>query len=194
MLPRHGARTPVLAGTLLLALAAAPPVPAEEYDGIDAATSQLGFSYTQMGVSLDGRFARYAARLTFDPERPEAARVALEVQMASVDAGNEEGTSELAGAAWFDTARYPVARFESTALQRLPTGQFELRGQLSIKGRTRAVVVPVRFQAQGARGLLSGEFSINRMDFGVGEGEWADTSVVANPVRVRFAFSLTSGK
>ncbi len=192
MLPRSGSRVAGLAGALLLALTVARPVPAVEYNAIDTAASRLEFSYSQMGVSLDGRFARYAGRLVFDPARPEAARVALEVQMASVDAGSEEGTSEVAGAAWFDTARHPMARFESTSLKRLPSGQYELRGNLAIKGRSRAIVVPVSYQAQGARGLLSGEFTFNRTDFGVGEGEWADTSVVANPVRVRFRFSLTA--
>ena len=142
-------------------------------------------------MSLDGSFARYAAQLDFDPARPEAAHVVLDVQMASVDAGAEEATSEVAGKDWFDTAHHPTAHFESTSVKRLPSGQYELRGNLAIKGRTRAIVVPVTYQAQGARGLLSGEFTFNRTDFGVGEGEWADTSTVANPIRVRFRFSLT---
>ena len=201
MLPRHGARPGVVrmlapALAVLLAGGAARPARAVEYTGIDAAASKLEFSYQEMGVSLDGSFARYAAQLGFDPARPEAARVVFDVQLASVDAGAEEATSEVAGAAWFDTARHPTAHFESTSVKRLPSGQYELRGNLSIKGRTRAIVVPLDFQAQGptqggARALLGGEFTFNRTDFGVGEGEWADTGTVANPIRVRFRFTLT---
>ena len=194
MLPRHGGRVLALAGTLLLALGAARPVPAVEYTGIDPAASKLEFSYQEMGVGLEGHFARYGATLAFDPGRPEAAHVTLEVQMASVDAGAEEATSEVAGKDWFDTARHPTARFESTAVKRLPSGQYELRGNLAIKGRSRALVVPLNYQAQGARGVLSGEFTFNRTDFGVGEGEWSDTGTVADPIRVRFRFSLTPGK
>ncbi len=193
MLPR-GRGALALAGVLLLALGVSRPLPAVEYTAIDPAASSLEFSYQQMGVTLDGRFARHTGTLAFDPARAEAARVALDVQLASIDAGSEEATSEVAGAAWFDTARHPLAQFRSTSARRLPSGQYELRGNLTIKGRTRAILVPVSYQAQGARGLLSGEFTFNRTDFGVGEGEWADTGIIANPIRVRFRFSLTAGK
>jgi polyisoprenoid-binding protein YceI len=52
----------------------------------------------------------------------------------------------------------------------------------------------VAYQAQGARGVLSGEFRINRSDYGVGEGEWADTSLVADAVKVRFSLVLVAAK
>jgi polyisoprenoid-binding protein YceI len=188
------ARRRVTALAVALPALAALPAQAIEYGGIDAAASRLGFTYTEMGVTLDGSFARYSAQLVFDPARPEAARVAVDVQMASVDAGAEEATTEVAGAAWFDTARHPVAHFESTRMKPLAPGRYQLSGQLTIKGRTRAIVVPVAYQAQGARGVLSGEFRINRSDYGVGEGEWADTSLVADAVKVRFSLVLVAAK
>ena len=187
-------RAAVLLGTLLLALTVARPARAVEYSGIDAAASRLAFTYSQMGVNLDGSFARYSARLAFDPGKPEGARVALDVQMGSIDAGAEEATAEVAGPAWFDTARHPLANFESTGVKLLAPGRYQLSGKLTIKGRTRAISVPVNYQAQGARGVLSGEFSFNRTDYGVGEGEWADTSIIANAVRVRFNLTLTAAK
>jgi polyisoprenoid-binding protein YceI len=180
-------------GALLLALLAS-PAHAVEYTGIDAAASKLLFTYTEMGVNLDGSFARYAAKLAFDPAQPQSARIALDVQMASVDAGAEEATAEVAGAAWFDTAHHPLAHFESTSVKLLAPGRYQLSGNLTIKGRTHAIVVPANYQAQGARGVISGEFRFNRTDYGVGEGEWADTSIVANAVRVRFNLTLVAGK
>ncbi len=42
--------------------------------------------------------------------------------------------------------------------------------------------------------MINGEFRFNRTDYGVGEGEWADTSIVANAVRVRFNLTLVAGK
>jgi polyisoprenoid-binding protein YceI len=183
----------LILGAALLGLAAR-PASAVEYTGIDAAASKLGFSYSEMGVDIDGGFARFSTRLAFDPAKPEAARVAVVVQMASVDAGAEEATAEAPGAAWFDTARYPVAHFESTALKLLAPGRYQLSGNLTIKGRTQAINLPVSYKTQGARGVLSGEFRINRTDYHIGEGEWADTSVVADAVRVRFSLTLTAGK
>jgi cytochrome b561 len=191
MLPRFGGRQLGQLGALLLLLGIARPAPAVEYGGIDPAASRLEFSYTEMGVNLVGSFARYSARLRFDPAKPETASVVFDVQMASVDAGADEATSEVAGADWFDTAHHPLAHFQSTSVKRLPSGQYQLSGNLDIKGHVHAILVPVTYQAQGARGQLSGEFGFNRTDYGVGEGEWADTSVVANAIRVRFRFALT---
>ena len=93
----------------------------------------------EMGVNLDGSFARYSAKLAFDPAKPQAARVAIDVQMASIDAGAEEATSEVAGAAWFDTVRHPLAKFESTGMKLLAPGRYQLSGNLTIKGRTHAI-------------------------------------------------------
>jgi len=179
---------------LLLLTFLAPAAQAVEYTGIDPAASKLGFTYTEMGVNIDGGFARYSAKLAFDPAKPEAARVAIDVQVASVDAGSQEATAEVAGAAWFDTARHPVAHFESTGVKLLAPGRYQLSGNLTIKGRTHAIAVLASYQAQAARGVLSGELRFNRTDYGVGEGEWADTSIVADAVRVRFNLTLTAGK
>jgi polyisoprenoid-binding protein YceI len=179
---------------LLLLAAMAPCAHAVEYTGIDAAASKLAFTFSEMGVDIDGSFAHFIVRLNFDPARPEAAHVALDVQMSSVDAGSEEATTEVAGADWFDSAHYPVSQFVSTGAKLLAPGRYQLSGNLSIKGRTRAISVPVNYQAQGARGVLSGEFRFNRNDFGVGAGEWADPSVVADSVRVRFSLTATAAR
>lgn len=192
-MPVRSMRHALPLGALLLAFLAHSAYTVE-YTGIDPAASKLAFTYTEMGVNLDGSFARYTAKLAFDPAQPQTARVAIDVQMTSVDAGAEEATTEVAGTAWFDTAHHPLAHFESTGVKLLAPGRYQLSGNLMIKGRTHAIVVPVSYQAQGVRGVLSGEFIFNRSDYGVGEGEWADTSIVANAVRVRFNLTLTAGK
>ena len=73
-------------------------------------------------------------------------------------------------------------------------GQFEVLGQLSIKGVSKEVSVPVSLsQTNSPQGLLSlakGEFQIKRVDFKIGDGEWGDTSIVANEVVVKFSLAL----
>ena len=187
-------RSLVSCGLLAAGALLVDPVLATEYNQIDVGASRIAFTYSEMGVNLDGGFARFSARLVFDPAKPEAARVAVDVQMASVDAGSPEATAEAAGAAWFDAAHFPVSHFESTSLKALGPGRYQLDGNLAIKGRTRPISVPLSFQAQGARGLLSGTFQINRNDFGVGAGEWADPSIVAPAVTVRVSFVLTAAR
>ena len=94
---------------------------------------------------------------------------------------------------WFDSGRFAQAQFRSSGVKVLGSGRFEVGGSLSIKGRTKELVVPVSL-ALGpgpGQGVASGSFTLKRLDFGLGEGEWADVSVVANEVQVRFKLQLT---
>jgi polyisoprenoid-binding protein YceI len=64
--------------------------------------------------------------------------------------------------------------------------RYSVAGKLTIKGRTRDVVVPATFTAQGATGVFAGSFTLRRGDFAIGEGAWSAFDVVANDVQVRF--------
>jgi len=66
-----------------------------------------------------------------------------------------------------------------------------VRGKLSIKGSSQDAVVPVAVTQAGANSTASGAFMIKRLDFKIGEGEWADTGMVANDVQVKFKLALT---
>jgi polyisoprenoid-binding protein YceI len=60
-----------------------------------------------------------------------------------------------------------------------------------IKGAAQNIVVPVQLAQAGASGTATGQFVIKRLDFKIGEGEWNDTSLLANEVQVRFKLALT---
>jgi polyisoprenoid-binding protein YceI len=175
-----------LALAAALGLATLAPAQAAEYKTIDPAASRIGFTYTQMGVAVDGHFGSFDARLNFDPAKPQAAKTVLELRLASIDTGSAEADSEVRGKAWFDTAAHPVARFESTSVKALGGNRFEVHGTLSIKGRSREVVAPLAYAAQGDRAAFDGSFVLKRADFGIGEGEWADFGIVANDITVNF--------
>ena len=118
-------RIPRLAGlAAFAAMTLSHPAAAVEYTAIDAAKSRLAFGYTQMGVPLEGDFTKFNVQLAFDPARPEAARAAMVVPLASVDAGFPDANTELTGKLWFDAAAHPTARFESTAVKALGGNRF----------------------------------------------------------------------
>jgi polyisoprenoid-binding protein YceI len=178
----------VLAGGVARAstpAAAAAPAPAAvgAYTRVLPQQSRILFTYTQMGVALQGSFSRFAAELSFDPARPATAHASFDVDLASIDAGSADANGEVAGSAWFNTRAFPVARFATSAVRALGGNRYEFTGQLSIKGRTHPLVVPATF---GADGALDGAFTLHRGDFAIGEGEWAAFDVVANDVQVRF--------
>ena len=155
------------------------------------AQSEIVFVSKQMGVPVEGRFKKFDAQLAFDPAKPEASKIAFTVDVASATLGVPETDAELPKAAWFNTSKFPQATFQSTAVKGLGGGRFEVSGTLGIKGATRNVVVPVVVTQSGTTTNATGTFSLKRLAFQIGQNEWADTSMVADDVQVKFKFALT---
>jgi len=80
--------------------------------------------------------------------------------------------------------------FQSTGVKPLGGGKFEFTGKLVIKGISRIVVVPVALtQAAGVTRAV-GSFTLKRLDFKIGDGEWNDVSLVADEVVVNLKLAL----
>ena len=89
-----------------------------------------------------------------------------------------QSDAELPKAPWFDTARFPQASFQSSAIKSLGGGRLRVAGKLTIKGITPGLVVPVTIAQSAGQSVATGGFTIQRLDFKIGEGEWTDTSMV----------------
>ncbi len=152
--------------------------------------SELGFTSRQMGVPVDGRFKRFDAKLNFDPKKPETGQVSFSIELGSVSLGAPELESELAKAPWFDSKKLPLASFQSSAIKAKGGNQFEVAGKLTIKGQSRDIVVPIQVTQAGSVTAASGGFVLKRLEFKIGDGEWADTSLVANEVQVKFKLAF----
>lgn len=153
--------------------------------------SSIEFSYSQMGVPMDGHFRRFSSQLHFDPVQPATAKVVIEVDLASIDTGTPELDTEAAGKDWFNLKSFPTARFVATGVRPLGGNRHSVTGTLTIKGRSRDVVVPATFTGQGNTGIFAGQFTIRRGDFAVGEGAWSAFDIVANDVTVRFRITAS---
>ncbi len=158
---------------------------------VDPAASELVFVTKQMGVPVEGRFQRWTADVALDPRKPESGHVGLRIQMDSVAFAAPEVTAEAQRAVWLDTARFPQAQFQSTAIRSTGGGRYEMNGRLTLKGRTHDVTVPVSLAQDGSDGTATGSFTLKRSDFRIGEGEWTDASLVAHEVQVRFRLALS---
>lgn len=165
---------------------------AVEYRQVQASESAVMFGYTQMGVAMEGKFSRFTSQLAFDPARLANARATIDIDIASIDTGVDEANEEVVGKQWFDTRTYPTASFVSSGLKSLGGNRYEAGGKLSIKGRTRDVVVPVTFTEAGARGRFDGVLNIKRLDYAIGEGAWSDVGTVANEIQIKFHFVVTA--
>jgi polyisoprenoid-binding protein YceI len=155
------------------------------------AQSEISFVTKQMGVPLEGHFKKFDAQISFDTAKPEAAKIAFAIDSGSATLGAPESDAELPKAAWFNVAKFPQASFQSSAVKALGAGKYQISGKLTIKGNVKDIDVPVALtQANGVTTAV-GQFAIKRLSFKIGEGEWADTSMVADDVQVKFKLAIS---
>jgi len=172
-----------------LALLAAATL-AQAQQAIVPAQSEIAFTSRQMGVPVDGRFKSFNAQVAFDPAKLASSQISFTVDTGSADI-SREANAELPKPVWFNVAAFPKATFTSSSFKRIDATRYEVAGKLSIKGVSSDVVVPVTLAQNGATTVASGAFPIRRLSFRIGEKEWADTSMVADEVQVKFRIALT---
>ena len=161
---------------------------------LDPARSSLEFTFLQAGAKNNGRFTRFPVSLDFSPDNLAASRLEVTVEMASLDTGDHERDDTLRSADLFAVAKFPQAHFLATQFTKTVAG-FEALGKLTIRGVTRDTRVPFTFRTAtengAAVGYMSGKTTLQRLDFGVGQGDWKATDQVGNDVEVSFALRLT---
>jgi polyisoprenoid-binding protein YceI len=160
--------------------------------GVLIEKSEICFSSKQKGTHIGGRFRKWKANVDFRPKQLAKSKAELEIELASIDLANEDLEAEIKRPIWFDTAQYPVARFSSSAMKALGGDRYEVSGQLSLKGITREVIVPIALKHDVAgNSVAEGQFTLNRSDFKLGEGLPVEGSTkVASEVAVRIRMVL----
>jgi polyisoprenoid-binding protein YceI len=174
-----------------LAVMAGLSAPCQAQQKLLPAQSEIAFTSKQMGVPVDGKFKKFDAQVAFDPKKPDAAKIAFTIDIGSATLGSAETEAELVKPDWFNTKLFPQATFQSSAVKANGPGKFDVTGKLVIKGASHDVIVPVVLAQTGANTTASGAFTIKRLDFKIGDGDWKDTSMVANDVQVKFKLALT---
>lgn len=155
------------------------------------AQSDIAFTTKQMGVPLEGHFKKFDAQISFDTTKPETAKIAFTVDTGSATLGAPESDAELPKATWFNIAKFPQATFQSSSVKSLGGGKFQINGKLTIKGNAKDVEIPVALTQTNGATTATGQFTIKRLNFKIGENEWADTSMVADDVQVKFKLAVS---
>src|ERR1039458_3392367 len=91
-------------------------VHAAEY-GFDKAHSHIGFSVKHILSKVQGGFKDYDGSFSFDPAKPEAGKIDVTIQTASIDTGVEMRDHHLQSPDFFDAAKYPTITFKSTSVE-----------------------------------------------------------------------------
>ena len=152
-------------------------------------SSRVGFIATQGGAPVEGVFETFEAEIRFDPQALDQSRVTVTIDIASVNSESKDRDDTIRSASLFDVATWPNARFEAEGFTQNGDGGYEAAGRLTMRDVTKAVVLPFTLEVTPdsdrpgqLRAAAKGKLTVQRLDYGIGQGLWTDTSVVGNEV------------
>ena len=173
---------------LVLLVSAALPAAADECYSVDPAGGSVSFELGQAGSPFRGAFRRFGGELCI--AQSQVARIDVWLEPASVETGLPEIDAALKAKEFFDVGGHPRIAFASESVQARGDRQLA-RGVLDIKGKRRNAEVPFRMGESGGKPVVSGSFTLDRLDYGIGSGEWADTRWLGAEVKIDFSATLS---
>jgi polyisoprenoid-binding protein YceI len=189
------------AGTLTVAAYGGQPTAAASPWNIDEAHTEINFSVRHFFTPVSGTFDDYHVTLDFDPDYPQNSTVEVQINVASVNTGNEKRDNHLRSADWFEVEKYPHMTFKSTSVEKSDADQLLARGKLTVKDVSKDVVLKIQLLGikdipEQMREMLGGVVRVasfqattelDRRDYGVGVGNWAETMIVGADVAIEIA-------
>lgn len=160
------------------------PAEALEWDFL-ADQSKVSFHGTMLGVPVIGVFEQVQADIRFDPENLAEARIAVTIDMTSINTRHDERDTALRRPEWFNAGAFSEARFVAEDLRQIDESNYEARGELTIKGIRHPVTLPFSLAINGDIATATGVVDLSRLEFAIGTGEWADEKRVAFEVRIQ---------
>lgn len=146
---KHKVLSPLVAAAAVLLTAL--PVQAADYV-IDTKGSHafIQFKISHLGYSwLLGRFNTFSGEFSFDEKNPDAAKVAVEIDVTSIDSNHAERDKHLRSDKFLDVTKHPGAKFVSTGYRELGEGKAELTGDFTLRGITRPLTIAVEHVGNG---------------------------------------------
>lgn len=168
---------------------------------VDYAESSLQFIATQYGQTFDGSFD-FNAKIFFDPTDLKNSSVHVEVDISSIRTGSMDRDSQAKSSDWFDVDTYPVAIFNADTFIKGGDDQYIAKGFLTLRGVKLPVEMPFELEIEPDedrpnknKAEMEAKVDLNRLDFGVGQGQWEKTDAISDKVTIEIdleAFSLIS--
>lgn len=152
---------------------------------IQPEASEISFRATSRLMNAEGRFSRFSGDVIVDPAVITGARITLAIEAASIDTGIEMRDNHLRSSDFFDVERFPTVAFQSVRVESAGRGATVI-GHLTLHGVTREIAVPIDVQVASTALVASGEFIVNRREYGMNYN--SRLNPIGNEVRVTFTF------
>jgi polyisoprenoid-binding protein YceI len=173
-----------------LALALALPLAASAADYKVGPGSTLGFSGKFQGQQFDGSFGKFDAAISYDAANLATSKFDVTVDVSTAKTGDGDRDAALPGPDFFDTKKFATAHYVTTGFSKNAKGEVIANGNLTLHGVTKPVALKVAFSPNAGGARLSVTGTLKRLDFGVGSGEYKDTSTIADEVLVNGSLNL----
>lgn len=140
---------------------------------IDKTHSEAAFEVRHLISKVRGRFADFEGTIEYDEEAPAQSKVNVTIQAASVDTNTPDRDKHLRSDDFFAVEQYPTIAFVSTAITPTGSGAFDVAGNLTMRGVTKPIVIPVSYLGKAhdpwgnEKVAFEGEVKLNRKDFGL---------------------------
>ena len=131
-------------------------------------TSKITFVGSKVTGSHNGSFEKFSGSIDYNG-KPETSKVTITIDMSSVKTDADGLTKHLQTADFFDVAKYPEAKFESTAIKAGGDkgASHTVTGNLTLHGATKSITFPATIVAAPDAITVDSTFAINRKDFGI---------------------------
>ena len=157
---------------------------------VDKGASKLGFASQAGGQAFSGVFRRWDAAIRFDPNDLAHSSVAVTVDMTSAFSGNGDRDTLLPDEDWFWTSHFPRATFTANRFTAQGAGRYAAAGVLTLRGVAKPLTLPFALAITGPSAKMNAKVDLNRLAFGVGQGDWKTTDTV--PATVTVTVDLTA--
>lgn len=140
---------------------------------IDPVHSQVSFSIRHFFSKVPGNFTKFSGSIVYDPEKPEASSVKVEIDATSINTENEKRDGHLKSEDFFFVEKYPTLTFVSTRVAAAEKGKLTVQGDLTMRGVTKPVTLDVAFLGagptfQGNQAIgFEATTKVNRKDFNI---------------------------
>ena len=160
---------------------------------VQAGGATLTFTFKQSDAANTGSFASFSTQLDYDAKNPAAGRLDVTVQIGSLATQDKDRDDTLKSGDLLAAEKFPTAHYSATSFAKNASGGLEALGKLTLRGVTRDLRVPLQIRATAGGLELSGEVTIKRLDYGVGQGEWKSTDMVGDDVKLQYKVPLKAG-
>jgi len=155
---------------------------------IDKADSKVVFKWTYSGTPYQGEFRNISATFDIDPLNPTECKFDVTIPIIDMVIDDAETMDYLLDLELFDVDQFPEATFKAEKCSIEGVDAFTSAGTLTIRDQTNPIAFPfnlsVGMEDGSVRFHLTSEVTINRLEYGVGQGYWASTAAIPNEVVV----------